>query len=352
MSNESRSDYPLPELHDYFPGRMWEKGLFLIRVFTLLAWLGLWIRILVANSLSLGMKIDISTLLFVVLIGGIILNLYLDMGKVTTNWDDMDYSGLLKRDFEFIPADGHKVFAYIYFPESLDLKTTTQKFPAIIGVHGLNSHHREMDRYCLPSARHLGALYFSYDAYGHGQTPGQKGDLRQMTELREFIDRVKGLPYIDKKRIAVVGMSLGAAKTMAVAYPHPDVKTVVALSGPYDLPHTKRQLSFFNQLLYRLAKVNLNQTEEEMRQVNPIEFMRPEGITLTGANTPTPNQDRVYLTANAGDPLVPVSNTWRAIEKLQLPPTNYRVFAKSDHNFTHNEYYLSVDIYEFLRTHL
>jgi dienelactone hydrolase len=344
--------FPLDSLNDFNPKKMWRNGLHLIQIVGIVVWIIVIVILLLNQPLSQRNLILIVICMVLLLIIGIGSNLYLDLGKVPTNWDDFEYYGLVKRDFPFTPEDGQKVFSYCYFPEGENLKETTRKYPAIIGLHGLNSHHHEMDRYGVPLARQIGALYFTYDAYGHGKTPGNKGDFRQIKEAKNFIDLIKDLPYVDSKRIAVIGMSLGAAKTMVAAYPHPDVKVVVALSGPYDFLKTRNEMKLKDKIGYALFGIKLNQSDEVMKSYSALYYMKPEGIVLHGHTTPTPNNDRLFLAANLDDPLVSYENTKRAIEILQLAPSNYRLYKSGGHAFEGNEFDLAVLVYDFVKSRL
>ena len=83
-----------------------------------------------------------------------------------------------------------------------------------------------------------------------------------------------------------------------------------------------------------------------------INYFKPEGITLLNQKLPTPNEDRVFLAANRYDRGVNWTQTAEAIEKLNLPPENYRIFNKGDHRFEGNEFFLAVDIFQFLDSSL
>ncbi len=287
----------------------------------------------------------------------------LSMGKIATNWDDMDYNELIKRDVDFRARDGKKLFAYIYYRKNLEEqlglndrekfnKKPPKKLPTIIGFHGWGAHHREMDRYCLPTVFHKDCLYFTFDSVGQGQTPGDKNDFRQFDDCEEFIAQVRDLPIVDERNIIVVGMSMGAAKTAVTAYPNPDVKAVAMLSGPYDYIATLGNITFTQKFLFFLSRSNLNQPREKLIEYSGVSYFKREGIVLRGEKKPTPNKERVFLAANMDDPVVNWRSTKKAIDMLNLPPENYRIFEKGNHCFESGEYYLSVDLYRFLSNQL
>lgn len=117
---------------------------------------------------------------------------FLVQNKVPRLWDDYDYQNLVKTDFEFVArSTGRKHYAYIYTRDDVDINDISVARPTIIGLHGWGSHHREMDRYAIPSIREEGYIYFTYDAQGQGQTPGDLNDLDQFAEACDFINHVK-----------------------------------------------------------------------------------------------------------------------------------------------------------------
>lgn len=339
-------------LHDFNPKRIYQNKLKLV----IYSWLGIFLVVTASYLKYFEQWLWIKNLRIILSIFLGILFLYylflIETGKIANHWDEMDYTPFDKRDFGFTADDGSKHFAYIYIPKGLDVNNLEKPLPAIIGLHGWGSHHHEMDRYCLPAVQKLGCLYFTFDAFGHGQTPGDANDLRQFDHARDFIDLIHSLPYVDKKKIGVVAMSLGAAKASVVAYPNPKVRTLVFLSGPFNLSLTKQTMTNFERFLFSINGLKLEQSVEALKAFSGIDFFNPEGIKLEGESQPTPNHQRVFLLANADDPAVKIDNTLSAVEKLQLPPNNYRIFPNGKHIFQTNEVYVSGEIYEFLRKFL
>jgi esterase/lipase len=291
--------------------------------------------------------------ILVILIGAVQV-LLIQMGKVQFLWDDMDYTGLIKKDLPFKSEDGIDLFAYVYFPEDYDFSVPVgqDKRPAIIGIHGFQGHHRRMDRYCLPSARKWNYLYFTYDARGHGQSKGDKNNLNQAKETKDFIKLVKSLPYVESSRIGVVGMSMGAVKAAASAYNDPDVKVLVMLSGPYDLKLTYDRLTKFFKYVLKGLGYRLFSDEKTLTQYSAMSYFKPDGIVLTGNDTITPNSDRVFVAACLDDDFVDAENTKRVIKLLNLGPKNYRLFRSGKHMMAGNGWQLSVDILDFITTRL
>ena len=101
----------------------------------------------------------------------------------------------------------------------------------------------------------------------------------------EFISLIKFLPYVDKSRIAVVGMSMGANTTALAAYDDPDIKVIVMLSGPYDIQLTRQKMGFWPRLGYHLSRMKLDYSPEEYVSVSGINHFRSRGY-LYSLNKP------------------------------------------------------------------
>jgi len=338
--------------HDFpqvFPLRDYKKKLQIKRIGWVLTLLVILVLSIIGNIFPNSYWDWINFILVVLLlIFSVLIYMDLNRSKVATLWDDFEYKGLVKQPFDFTARDGMKQFAYIYTPEGINLKNSSIQLPAIIGLHGWGSHHREMDRYCLPIVQKNQYVYFTYDAVGQGLTPGDKSDFRQIDDCKDFIDIIAALPFVDRKKILVVGMSLGATKTAIAAYPHPDVRGIIMMSGAYDLVFTNNSMSKIEYLLYKLNGFKFPKDEKELEKFSALNYFSSEGIRLRDENHLTPNSARVFLMANKNDPVVKYQNTLKAIQKLNLPPDNYSIFEKGGHCFEGNEYWVAIEINTFI----
>jgi hypothetical protein len=275
-----------------------------------------------------------------------------------TIWDNLDYTGLIKRDLIFTTSDNNRIRGYIYYRADLNpleqKEEPIKKYPAVIGLHGYGSHHKVMDRYCLPSLLKLGFVYFTYDARGHGIN--KKGfvpyDPAAFQELADFISEIKQLAFVDPGRIGVVAMSYGASKASVIAYPDPDVKLLIFLSGIFDILLNKEKASIIEHIKLYLTGFRWTKDLSYFKALSGIYRFKKEGIILRGNTEPTSNNERVFIFSNQDDPQANIQNTYAAIEKLGLKPSNYRIFPKGGHHFKGNEYYLSVEIFDVLQKYL
>ncbi|MHA1339407.1 MAG: alpha/beta hydrolase family protein [Promethearchaeota archaeon] len=341
----------LNELHDSFPVKKYKRTKL---VLSIIWWiLGIGIIILGFNMVIMNIDLDylILGLFIIFFLFSLIRTLYTTINFLGMHWKDFDYSEVVKRDFDFISSYGLKHFAYIYIPKKIDLERVLKeglKIPTIIGLHGWGNMHREMDKYCLPTAIEEGFLYFTFDARGQGKTPGDKNDFKQMEEAKEFIDKVIGHPLVDKRRVAVVGNSLGALKAAIAAYPHPDVKLIVMMSGPYDLNLTLKEMGSIEKLGYIVSGFKLHVDPKILKKYRGLDYFNNEGVRLRDNTKLTPNSERVFLIADMEDSLVSPKNTLMAIEKLGLTEKNYKIFQKGGHGHEGNEYFVATLIYKFI----
>ncbi|MHA1473863.1 MAG: alpha/beta hydrolase [Promethearchaeota archaeon] len=342
----------MDDLHDSNPKQKWDNSHSLRKIL----WLVIYISLIIIISIIPMENWSQKALIFIlVTLLGVLFYFILKKLEnefIHTIWDDADYSGLIKKDFPFEPIPGEKIFAYIYHNDGIKLDASQEKFPAIIGLHGWGASHREMDRYCLPFVKNRNILYFTYDDLGSGLSSGDKNDFKQFENARKFIDVIHSLPYVDKSRVGLIAMSLGAAKGSVVGYTNPKIKSLVLLSGVYDLQKHFTSVPSISQLILSRKLKKMNISSADLRKYSGINYFKSEGIVLFNQKLITPNKDRVFLCANRYDGGINWNQTAKAIEKLKLPPENYRIFMKGDHRFEGNEFFLAVDIFQFLDSSL
>ncbi len=134
---------------------------------------------------------------------------------------------------EFNNSKGEKLAGILNIPNG------NKKFPAVILVHGFGYHMHEDNMDGVPMfdelARTLcenGFLTLQFDFTGCGES---EGDFSKTTltshvaDLNSALEILKKLPFVDTKRIGIVGMSFGTAVT--VCRGDEGVKSVVLLSS-------------------------------------------------------------------------------------------------------------------------
>ena len=162
-----------------------------------------------------------------------IVNMY--KGMMHTRCDDTetvfyfspeDFEGIKYEPMSFRASAGHILKGYLYqgdFARSDRL---------IVFDHGFGGGHRAYMREIAKLCRH-GYMVFSYDHTGcmesGGETPG--GLAQSLCDLNDCIAMLKADERFSSTEISVMGHSWGAFSTMNIAALHPEIKSIVAISG-------------------------------------------------------------------------------------------------------------------------
>ena len=94
--------------------------------------------------------------------------------------------------------------------------------------------------------RGYATLNFDYRGWGESEGPRQRlAPQLQVEDVREAITFLETIPELDSKRVALFGISLGAAVSVATAGVDQRVKAAVAVAGPMDLHRVWRTLPGF-----------------------------------------------------------------------------------------------------------
>ncbi|ULB35577.1 MULTISPECIES: alpha/beta hydrolase [Proteiniphilum] len=181
----------------------------------------------------------------------ILKNMQLVMGKLPQRQkkklhveysDTAVYDTYIRYTINFEVAPSEKVFAYLYRPKNI-----SKLLPAILALHGTGAEGKKIidgaagiknrayakelaERgYVViapdyPSMGELGNYDFAKDRYNSGTMKGIYNHI-------SCIDLLQSLPYVDKKRIGVIGHSLGGHNALFVAAFDPRIKVVVSSCG-------------------------------------------------------------------------------------------------------------------------
>lgn len=174
--------------------------------------------------------------------------------------DTAVYDTYIRYTINFEVAPSEKVFAYLYRPKNI-----SKLLPAILALHGTGAEGKkiidgaagiknrayakelaERGGYVViapdyPSMGELGNYDFAKDRYNSGTMKGIYNHI-------SCIDLLQSLPYVDKKRIGVIGHSLGGHNALFVAAFDPRIKVVVSSCGwtLFDYYHAGEKKVLFN----------------------------------------------------------------------------------------------------------
>jgi len=112
-------------------------------------------------------------------------------------------------DMTLVTEDGARMAALLYVPDSA---TVENPAPAIVSMHGYNNTKEVQDLNCVELSRR-GYVVIAIDAYDHGRSsfadPRINKGIAPDMGTYAALQYLGTLPYVDKKRIGMVGHSLG-----------------------------------------------------------------------------------------------------------------------------------------------
>ncbi len=181
-----------------------------------------------------------------------------DFGRISvSNITFKNYNGLTIRAKLLIPSD----------------ITAGQKLPGIVYVHGYQSSRETSDPYCIELARR-GFVVINIDAIGRGNSDVAMDlndpDFDKNYGTLSAFEYLKGLSYVDKNRVGLMGHSLGAEMTYNVALDDPTVKALVITGFGYKIDERGSTSNPKNMLMifgkwdeYRTRMTETKNFEEE-----------------------------------------------------------------------------------------
>jgi len=127
----------------------------------------------------------------------------------------------------------HKVSLQTHDKNRIDAVHYKEGFKkVIILAHGF---FNAKDAYLFREIAKVFALHYdvvAFDFRGHGKSSGLfTWTSKECTDLKAVIDYVKEFKY---ESIGLIGFSLGAAISLIETAQNPDIKTLIAVSAPYD----------------------------------------------------------------------------------------------------------------------
>ncbi len=154
--------------------------------------------------------------------------------KICCRYDDMglaryfthkDFDGLRAEGFSFKGMEGHTLNGAFYFYDGY------RGDKVVVFDHGMGGGHlsymREIERLCRAGYR-----VFSYDHTGCMTSGGENtgGFARSLDDLDRCIKALKG-KFGEGMAFSVIGHSWGGYSTLNIASLHPEIESIVAISG-------------------------------------------------------------------------------------------------------------------------
>lgn len=210
----------------------------------------------------------------------------------------------ISRQHVTIQSQDFQLSAFVHRPVD-----RSQACPAVIMFHGLMGSANQPHRIFVDLADKLaqaGIISLRLDFRGRGDSEGNSIDVTPTSDVHDArcaLDYLLSLPEVDKKHIALVGISWGGDIAAYLAQFYPDTAAIVCWSSLPSVTHSwKPRLQEFNG---RQAAENWAYlvSKEFYEEVNQFDCLSP--LKQTGA--------KVLIVYGSGDESIPA----RAIQSLQ-----------------------------------
>lgn len=195
--------------------------------------------------------------------------------------------------------------------------------PTVVLLHGLPGHERNLDLAHWLRGLGMHVLFFAYRGAW-----GSEGDYSLhhcLPDTLAVLDEALALPQVDRRRVALAGLSLGGWVALAAAAARPAVRAVVAMAPLIDPGRPMGGAGLDAALAAEFA--------EPLRGVDPAR-LKDEWDRLTPIGHLTPYLiDRPILLVTAGrDQLFPPAH-YAGTGEL-LPQMDLVTFPRADHLFS------------------
>jgi pimeloyl-ACP methyl ester carboxylesterase len=216
-----------------------------------------------------------------------------------------------------ILAQGSRLFGGLYLARS------DAPAPAVILLHGLPGHERNLD--LAQSLRGLGmhVLFFSYrGAWG---SEGKYSLHHCIPDALAALDAARAHPLIDPTRLGLVGLSLGGWAALAAAAVSPESRAVVAMAPLLDPRRPMGGVDLDAALAAEFAR--------PLRGIEPAQLVREWGMLAPLEQLAPALAARPILLVTAGrDELFPPAH-YAGVRAL-LPQVDWVTFPRADHVFS------------------
>ncbi len=235
-----------------------------------------------------------------------------------------------------LTVDALKIRGQLYLPED-----AFPPYPAVILCHGVPSGTVDPTDGGYPllasTLSEEGFTVYTFRFRGTGESEGNFDVLGWARDLTAAIEALFQQPEIDKKRVALVGFSAGAAVSLFVAAKDQRVAAVAACASPADFSAISESTNPQITLHYfRKVGIIRDPAYPPSMQEWLSGFRSVNALKAIPAISPRP----VLLIHSSQDPVVPLSNSERLYEAAG-EPRQIIIIEGSEHRLRRNE--LAVD---------
>jgi uncharacterized protein len=245
-----------------------------------------------------------------------------------------------------LTVDALKIRGQLYLPDNL-----SPPYPAVILCHGVPSGIVDPADEGYPLlARTIseeGLAVYIFRFRGTGESQGNFDALGWTRDLQAGIDALYQQPFIDKKRVSLVGFSAGATVSLFVAARDQRVASVAACAGPADFSSISESADPLVTINY-FRKVGIIRDPDFPPSVEEWlnGFRSVNALKVITSISPRP----VLLVHAVQDPVVPLSNSERLFDAAG-EPRQLIAIEGSEHRLRRSK--IAVDsLIAWLKTHL
>ena len=218
------------------------------------------------------------------------------------------------------------------------LSDPSEKQVGILFHHGYLGNIERVYKYAIPLAVY-GCTVLCIDGRGHGKSIGKdfsKNDfIGILADVENEITFLENLDGVDKNKLCMMGISMGAQMSLTGGYQDQRIKKVVAISGTYDiLEMFRRHKTVVTKFIYKnITQEDKEDLESWNKKVSAKYFLEKK--------SPFPDKERVYLVHGKEDNLVIFEEALLAKEALNLPEENVLFMEKPEKKYTLSAHSLS-----------
>lgn len=225
--------------------------------------------------------------------------------------------------------------ASIHHPPDFD-DATKNGYPAVLLLHGFGGNRHEHSGLFIKTAAALacaGMVALRIDFRGSGETAGNTREITintQIEDAHDALDFLKNLPYVNEKRLGLVGFSFGGLTAAMTAGSRKDVESLVLWAPVYDMTSVVKRV--YGGLSIRAVRAR-GYMQAGLVQLGPGFFDALEALKID--ETVSRYDKAVLIIQGVADTVVPVDTAYQWKRSFVDTTVEIDLIQDADHAFTH-----------------
>jgi dipeptidyl aminopeptidase/acylaminoacyl peptidase len=220
-----------------------------------------------------------------------------------------------------------------FHPESASAE---HQFPAVLLLHGLGGNRDEHNGLFVRAAASLalaGIIALRFDFRGAGETGGETTEITVETQIQDAQDallHLHKLPFVDSKRVALLGFSFGGLAAAILAARRKDVPAVVLWEAPHDMTAILKK-NYGPLSLKTVHERGYHQCGAIRLSDKFFDALADLDVNGTIGSYSHP----VFVVQGVEDHVVPVDTAYQWRRGFTSTETDVHLIQDADHAFTH-----------------